>query len=241
MCWRITVMMYRKKLLYVAIYAVGMAYLEAAIVVYLRRLYGITDLMVSVPAFSPQISVIEVGREFATLVMLLAVGLMSGKKLQSKIGFAIYAFGLWDIWYYVWLAVFIGWPTSLLDWDLLFLIPLPWWGPVITPTMIAALMVLCGIRLAALEEKEIMIHPTKVDVLFLILGICIMLYVFMADAIAQLPASIEALGMLRPTSFLWQYYFIGYMLAVYAAWRMLVRQPRGKLSHKDLRKEDNVL
>ncbi len=233
-------MMYRKKLLYIAIYAVGMAYLEAAVVVYLRRLYGITDLMASIPPFAPQISVIEVGREIATLVMLLAVGLLSGKKLQSKIGFAVYAFGLWDIMYYAWLAVFIGWPKSLLDWDLLFLVPLPWWGPVITPVMIAGLMVLCGSRLAALEDEEQMIHPTKAEMLLLVFGICIILYVFMADAIARLPAGIEALGRLRPTSFLWQYFFLGYFMAAYSAWRILTRPSAGKPGLRDFGREDNV-
>ena len=26
-----------------------------------------------------------------------------------------------------------GWPETVLDWDILFLLPLPWWGPVIAP------------------------------------------------------------------------------------------------------------
>ena len=90
----------KKRFFYVAIYAIGMAYLEASIVVYLRKLYGISDLMISVPAFDPMVSIIELGRELATLIMLLAVGLVSGKKFQSQIGFSLYAFGLWDIWYY---------------------------------------------------------------------------------------------------------------------------------------------
>jgi hypothetical protein len=232
--------MYRKKLLYVAIYAIGMAYLEAAIVVYLRRFYGITDLMTSAPPFDPQISLIEVGRELATLIMLLAVGLLSGKRLQSKIGFAIYAFGLWDIFYYVWLAVFIGWPKSLFDWDLLFLIPLPWWGPVIAPVMIAALMVLCGSGLAALEDKERILRPTKAEWLLLVLGICVMLYVFMADAIAQMPASIETLARLRPSSFLWGFFVVGYLISAYSAWRILSAKSVGKPSVSNSGRENNV-
>ena len=133
----------KKRFFYVAIYAIGMAYLEASIVVYLRKLYGISDLMISVPAFDPMVSIIELGRELATLIMLLAVGLVSGKKFQSQIGFSLYAFGLWDIWYYIWLVIFIGFPQSLFDWDLLFLIPLPWWGPCLLYTSDAADDLLC--------------------------------------------------------------------------------------------------
>jgi hypothetical protein len=40
-----------------------------------------------------------------------------------------------------------GWPASVWDWDILFLIPLPWWGPVAAPCLIALLMLLFGLRL----------------------------------------------------------------------------------------------
>jgi len=33
---------------------------------------------------------------------------------------------------------------SLLDWDILFLLPLPWWGPVLAPVLIALLMIVWG-------------------------------------------------------------------------------------------------
>jgi hypothetical protein len=78
-----------------------MAYLVSAVVVYLRRLYGITDLNLQVPPFDAQIAAIEVGRELATLVMLLSIGWIAGKTFQSKVGFTFIAFGLWDIFYYL--------------------------------------------------------------------------------------------------------------------------------------------
>ena len=67
-----------RKLKWVAVYAVAMAYLEAACVVYLRRLYGISDLVRDVAPYDPTIAPIELGREAATLVMILAVGLAAG-------------------------------------------------------------------------------------------------------------------------------------------------------------------
>jgi len=100
--------MNKKKLVYLTLYALAMAYLEAAVVVYLRQLWGIADLLTSNAIYDPFISIVELGRELATLIMLFAVGLAAGKKLQSQVGFAIYIFGIWDICYYAWLKILIG-------------------------------------------------------------------------------------------------------------------------------------
>ncbi len=133
-----------RKLWWVGLYALGMAYVEAAVVVYLRRLFGVSDLMAQSAPFNSAISAIEFGRELATLVMLLAVGWAVGNKFQSRAGFAVFAFGVWDIAYYGWLKVLIGWPASLLDFDFLFVIPLPWWGPVIAPLLVALVLAAAG-------------------------------------------------------------------------------------------------
>ncbi|MCK4489064.1 MAG: hypothetical protein KAU23_02330, partial [Anaerolineales bacterium] len=137
-------MQFTKKLLWVGLFAVAFAYAEAAVVVYLRQMYGIHDLLRDIPAFDSMIAFVEVGREFSTLIMLLAVGWAAGRSLQTRLGFAFFAFGLWDIFYYIWLKLFINWPESLLTTDILFLLPLPWWGPVIGPVLIAVLMVIGG-------------------------------------------------------------------------------------------------
>ena len=59
-------------------------------------------------------------------------------------GYTAIAFGVWDIFYYVFLKIIYDWPKSLFDWDILFLLPLPWWGPVLAPVCIAALMIVWG-------------------------------------------------------------------------------------------------
>ncbi|HNT42130.1 MAG TPA: hypothetical protein PKN78_07855, partial [Tenuifilaceae bacterium] len=48
---------------------------------------------------------------------------------------------VWDIFYYVFLKLLIGWPTSMLTWDLLFLIPVTWTGPVVAPVAISLMMI----------------------------------------------------------------------------------------------------
>ena len=127
-------------MLAVGVFAIAMAYVESAVVVYLRALYGIEDLLLDMPELPDQYTLIELGREACTLVMLVTIGWVAGRRWQDRFGYTIIAFGLWDIFYYVWLVVFIGWPKSLLDWDFLFMIPLPWWGPVLSPILIALLL-----------------------------------------------------------------------------------------------------
>ena len=209
-----------KQILWVTLFAIAMAYLESAVVVYLRRVYGIGDLILQVPPFDPQIAAIELGRELATLVMLLSVGWIAASHLQSRIGFAVISFGIWDVFYYVWLRVMIGWPQSLLDPDLLFLIPLPWWGPVLSPVLIALLMVAGGVVAVIKDHQGIELHPRGYEWLCLILGVLIMLYAFMADALRAFPADAVTLSLLRPSAFLWQVYLPGLALTVFFVWRL---------------------
>jgi len=197
-------------------FAIAMAYVESATVVYLRRIYGISDFLLDIPPFDPVIAPIEVGRELATLVMLMAVGWAVGKSLQTRLSYTFIIFGVWDIFYYIWLRVFIGWPNSLFETDLLFLIPLPWWGPIIAPVLIACLMVVGGILAVISEDKGRKIRLSAFDWTALIAGVLILLYSFMGNALAILPADVETLAQLRPTSFNWLIYILGLVLAGYA-------------------------
>jgi len=127
-----------KRTLWVTLYAIAMAAVESAVVVYLRALHqgpaSLTVLMHDIPA--PLIA-IEIGREVATLVMLLAVAGLAARTAWEGFLYLALAFGVWDIFYYIWLWVFIGWPPSLLTWDVLFLIPVPWLGPVLAPVIVS--------------------------------------------------------------------------------------------------------
>ncbi len=212
-----------KKIVWVAIFAIAMAFLEAAVVVYLRRLYGISDLILTVPPFDTQITRIELGRELATLVMLLSFGWVAGQKLQSRLGFTLVAFGVWDFFYYLWLKVFIAWPSTLLDPDLLFLIPLPWWGPVIAPILISLLMVISGILAVFREDQGYFIRFWIFEAIALLVGILVMLYAFMQDALFILPASPSLLSQLKPSQFNWAVFLAGLFLSGFAVWRVTKR------------------
>ena len=110
----------QRKLLWVFLFAVAMAYFEAAVVVYLRLIFypdGFAFPLVSGP---PATILIELGREVATILMLVAIGILCGRSKTERFAYLLISFGVWDIMYYVWLKVQIGWPASFLTWDLLF-------------------------------------------------------------------------------------------------------------------------
>jgi len=223
-CRWVPVLLFRamqiRNLRWVALFALAMAYIEAATVVYLRRVFGITDLIRDGSALDPFIARVELGRELATLLMILAVGWAAGKSRQSRLGFAFFAFGLWDILYYAWLKVFLGWPESLLTPDILFLVPLPWWGPVLGPVLVALLCMVGGALAVRADDLGRTLRPGLPEWLAAVAGAAAVLYAFMADALAALPADAETLNRLRPTPFNWPVYLAGLALMTWSVWRV---------------------
>lgn len=132
----------------VAAYAVAMAYLEAAVVVYLQLALGasVGVLFPLRPASEAgSLAAIEAGREVATLVMIGAVGYLAGRSWLERLAWSAVVFGIWDVGYYAWLHVFSGWPPALDTVDLLFLLPLPWVGPIWSPLAVSASLVGVGL------------------------------------------------------------------------------------------------
>lgn len=145
------------------LFAAAMGYIEAAVVVYLRALYYPDGFVVPmqvgfpfirftrIPQFEQRIPSrmlrVEIGREAATIVMLVSLAVLVGDTAVQKLAVFLLAFGVWDIFYYVFLKVLLGWPKSLLTLDVLFLIPVPWVGPVWLPVGISVVMILLGARL----------------------------------------------------------------------------------------------
>ncbi len=122
----------------VAVWAIAFALVEAMVVFYLRKLFGLQYHLDFTPAdfhFPRAYLPYEQAREAATMVMLLAVGYLAGRTWWQRFAYWLLAFGVWDIFYYVWLWVLLGWPSSPGDRDLLFLIPAEWWAPVWQPVL----------------------------------------------------------------------------------------------------------
>jgi hypothetical protein len=88
---------------------------------------------------------IEVIREGATIVMLAAVAAAATRTFPGWLAAFSIVFGAWDLSFYATLRTLTGWPVSLMTWDLLFLIPVPWVGPVLAPSIVSVTLVLGGI------------------------------------------------------------------------------------------------
>lgn len=202
----------RTRWLTVVVYAMAMAWVESAVVFYLRTFSDRIDPYQADPL--PRIAgfgLAELVREAATLLMLFTVGTLAGKNWRSRWGYSAIAFGVWDIFYYVFLKVITGWPNSLTDWDILFLIPLPWWGPVIAPVLIAALMIIWG-TLATQWEYQ---RPFRTEWRAWGLnfaGCALALYVFMEDAIRVVGKGEGALRIMLPVRFDWPLFAVALVL-----------------------------
>lgn len=147
------------KLFWLVLFAAAMAYLESAVVVYLRLIYYPEGFEFPLKIISGSTIWIEVGREAATLIMLISIGILSASTGPGRFAAVCFIFGVWDIFYYIWLWIFIGWPQSLLTWDLLFLIPAPWIGPVITPVLVSICLIIAGIIVLKNESKGRRFRP----------------------------------------------------------------------------------
>ena len=159
----------------VIIWAVSFAFVEAAVVEYLRALYypldrgGFCFPLLTLEQLNNlgedhwRRLVIEVGREWSTLVMLAMVGIVAARNRREAWAHFMVAFAVWDIFFYVWLKVFLGWPPSLMTWDLLFLIPVPWVAPVLAPVLISVAMLTAGIVVLFFESRERPLAPSSLD------------------------------------------------------------------------------
>ena len=129
----------RKRLLLLAVFGIAFGFVEAAVVVYLRAATGLLPVpQVHGTVALPQSLVrTECFREAATIVMLAGVAWLAGQNRRAKIAAFLWTFAFWDFFYYAWLRATIAWPGSLLDTDILFLIPTPWIAQVWFPLLIS--------------------------------------------------------------------------------------------------------
>jgi hypothetical protein len=197
----------------VIVFAVAMAFLESAVVVYLQRalemqtgvLFPLQD-----PGAVGDFAAIEVGREAATLVMLGTVGWLAGRSGLERLAWTAVAFGVWDILYYAWLWVFIGWPPSLGTWDLLFLIPVPWTGPVWTPVAVSVALVGFGLAAARRLRAGGPVRAGRAQVAAGVAGGLIVILAFCSNAALVLDGGV-------PTDFPWPVFAAGLGLAAWGA------------------------
>lgn len=213
-----------KQLWWVLLFAVAMAFFESAVVVYLRAIYYPGGFAFPLKIIEGHIVVTEVLREAFSLLMIVSVAVLAGKTALQRFGYFLMIFAIWDIFYYVFLKLLLGWPASLLTQDVLFLIPLTWTGPVIAPLINSLMMLALGWVLvrAVMVRGHAVVKPLAWALL--IGGSVPVLMAYMQEYMVHMtaeftlwqlfitpkaPALMEKAAAFVPNSFPWWLYLLG--------------------------------
>lgn len=208
----------RGRLLGSFFFAVMMGYFEAAVVVYLRRLWELGEIDVAHASLANRLILTEVLREAASLGMIATVAWLTGRRGLERLAHAAIIFGVWDLFYYVDLHLLTGWPSSLFDWDVLFLIPRPWIGPVLAPAIVSIALIVCGL-LVARREEWLPVRTTARSWILALLGGAIVIVSFLLPTV---PATATA----DPSGFSWSIFAVGLAIALAGFGHAYTRRPR---------------
>ncbi len=209
----------RRKLLWGGLFALSMGYFEAALVEYLRELYypeGFTFPLQDIPI---RMILIELGREAASLLMLLSVATLMGSCFIDRFAGLAYGFGVWDITYYLFLKLFECWPPSPGTTDLLFLIPAPWVGPVWAPILVSVALIWAAWNIWRRLDRDVVLCPTRLEWLLETLAGCIIIASFLIGAPAVIKKEM-------PHSFPWYIWVVGMALGIGIFIRALRRRDK---------------
>lgn len=215
----------KRKLFWLTIFAVAIAYVEATVVVYLRQIYYPDNLQVIFPIklFSSFNLVIELIREAATIIIMVSIAFLVERKNRTRIFAAfIFQFGVWDIFYYIWLKAIIGWPVSWTEWDILFLIPWAWLGPWICPVLISILFISWS-SIVLISDKEYVL--SKLNLWLFIFGSTLGLISFLQPSIHYIINNrIEEFQNYIPGNFWWAIFILGYILMLVGLFHNIINK-----------------
>lgn len=169
------------------IFSIAMGLLETAVVIYLRELYYSGGFSFPLNTIDNQIiAKTEILREAATIIMLFGVGYFFGHNFITRFAGFIYSFAIWDLFYYLFLKILLNWPETLQSWDVLFLIPVTWVGPVIAPVLVSLTMVLLAFIIISLDKNNDKIRLKFIDWLLLLFSALTIIVSFTIDNITYI-------------------------------------------------------
>ena len=206
------------RLTLILIFALAMGLLEAICVIYLRRLI----LPEGVESGHPPARLgrhVELIREASTLIMLTTTAWLAGSTPRSRFASFFVMFGVWDILYYAGLKWLANWPSAWLEWDCLFLIPKPWYGPVLAPVLISVYFVLACGTLFLLEESGRKTRQTILSIVIQTAGLFILYWSFVKDTGAILAHGYKC------AAYSWPLFACGLSLCVAGSGLFLLRNP----------------
>ncbi len=194
-----------RKIIWAAVFSISVAFIESAVVVYLRTIYYPEGFVFPLKPIADNMIGIELLRESATMLMLVSVAVLIGKRLWERFAYFLFCFGMWDIFYYVWLKTLLDWPSSVFEWDILFLMPLPWIGPVIAPVSVSILMIIFSLLIIHSFYKGHAFKPALTSYILASAGTAFILFSFMRDTNATLRQQL-------PQPYLYLLLFVGELL-----------------------------
>lgn len=168
-------------LLVVTIFSMAMGLLESAVVIYMREILYPEGFEFPLSPIPPELLLSEALREVATIIMLLSIGFLAGRNGSERFAWFLYSFAIWDIFYYVFLWLLIAWPSSLMTYDVLFLLPSTWIGPVITPIIVSLTMIGFALLILLKNRQQPDIKIPGISWLLLISGSVILILGFIWD------------------------------------------------------------
>lgn len=227
----------RNKLIIITVFAIAMGLFESAVVIYLREIMYPDGFKFPLAPVKPHLLLTEILREVSTLTMLICIGLLAAKTFSQRFAWFVYSFAIWDIFYYVFLWLLLGWPESLMTWDVLFLIPATWTGPVITPLLITLLMILLSAAILVNGGKEKNTKILPVEWTGLTAGSIIVVVAFVTDYMQHMLASfsfgellkindprlVEAAQEYIPERFPWLLFIMGFLVILSAIIHYILR------------------
>lgn len=171
----------RKPFFSATLFAISMGFFESAVVVYLRQIAYPNGFSFPLHPLNGTIALTELLREAFSIIMLLTVAQLISRKRNERLAWFIFNFAIWDISYYLFLKLLLGWPASFFTMDILFLIPFIWTGPVIAPILLSGLMILLAVLILKYNKplKRAKILPVEMG--SMIAGSTIVIFSFTLD------------------------------------------------------------
>jgi hypothetical protein len=164
-----------RTLLIVTLFFIALGYIESAVVIYMREILYPAGFQFPLAPIEMNLAITEILRELATLVILVCIGMITGRSFSEGFAWCLYSFAIWDLFYYIFLKLLIDWPESLMTWDILFMIPTTWVGPVITPVIVSLTMILLAMILVYFNRKTEALKINRIEWGILITGSIILI------------------------------------------------------------------
>jgi len=231
----------RSKIVTITLLAIALGFLENAVVIYLRELLYPDGFKFPLAPMPVNLVVTELLRELSTLVILFTIGIMAGKTFSQRFAWFCYVFAIWDIFYYIFLKLMLGWPESLMTWDILFLIPTTWTGPVLSPLIVSCTLILLAMVILIHAEMGLNTRIKGMEWGGLILGSLVLIFGFILDYTKYMlshftlqemsqvknPEVLEVAMLYVPFQFPWWIFFLGEVIILGTIGIYLIRLRKG--------------